>query len=117
VSDHAEEISRGDERVKSEHQERDEGQPQGAGDLPDEGVRAEPGHPQVVARRGRRRRRHEEVRQNLQAAYGTTRRRAKQRALTGSVFSCRCMHGTSRQFQSVEGNVRCVLAWSRNRLQ
>jgi hypothetical protein len=70
VSDHAEEISRGDDRVQSEHQERNEGQPQGAGDLPVEGVRAEPGHPQVVARRGRRRRRHEEVRQSLQG--GTT---------------------------------------------
>jgi len=64
-SDHAEEVGRGDERVEGEHQERDEGQPQGAADLPVEGVRAEPRHPQVVARRGRRRRRHQEVRQNL----------------------------------------------------
>lgn len=64
-SDHAEEIGRGDERVESEHEEPDERQPQGAADLPVEGVRAEPRHPQVVARRGRRRRRHQEVRQNL----------------------------------------------------
>jgi len=72
-SDHAEEFGRGDERVEGEHQERDEGQPQGAADLPVEGVRAEPRHPQVVARRGRRRRRHQEVRQDLQQAHHAVR--------------------------------------------
>ena len=75
MSEHAEEISRGDERVQGEHQERNEGQPQGAGDLPVEGVRAEPGHPQVGARSGRRRRRHEEIRQSLRST--APRRRSK----------------------------------------
>uniref|UniRef100_M8CPL6 Exostosin-1 n=1 Tax=Aegilops tauschii TaxID=37682 RepID=M8CPL6_AEGTA len=64
--DHAEEISRGDERACGERYEGKEGQPHRAGDLPVEGVLTEPRHPQIVARRGSRRRGHEEIRQDLQ---------------------------------------------------
>lgn len=64
--DPAEEIGHGDECVARKREEREEWKPHRSVDHVVVPVLAKPGHPQVVAGRGRRRRRYEEVRQYLQ---------------------------------------------------
>jgi len=65
-SDPAEEISHGDERVRRQSKESKEREPHRGVDLAPEPVHGKPVRPQMVARCGRGRRRHQEICQDLQ---------------------------------------------------